>query len=184
MGTTYGNIDVARTLSLTRTEPAGVLTLPSDIERSQDHAFSCLVTFPSGLTDGCLYEAGATGDGCFVGVTAGIFTVAAGTGTRTTTTNDAAIILLTDYPKDDLPHLVAWEFRVNPGRVRVWIDSKLVAEENTTSGGVLGLSEWAGSNGAGYTVADSLVCASGTLTAWPGTAITDLKIYSNQLIPQ
>ncbi len=53
-------------------------------------------------------------------------------------------------PFDGGIHRVAWDIRVNPGRVRLWIDGVLIGEEATVGGGALWTGAWGGAEWGGY----------------------------------
>jgi len=174
-------------LSITRTEVDGAIAAYSVTERGQNVAFACDVVFPTTPADADLMSMGGGTTGCFIGFSSQSgalrFRVRAGGGTTLTSSDTVTAILdTTDYPADGLIHTVVWDFQINPGRVRLWIDGVLRGSGVTTGGGVLNGSTWTGTAAGGY------LGAPGGPTGEPATDWTadagnsTLRVYINQLV--
>lgn len=178
-------VDLESGLSITNSFSSGNISSGS-VVRTTNAVFACEITLPSSFnSNGVLFEMGGTGVGAGVGLTSSGSTlvVAAGDGGVSSSSTIAAIaqIATSGLTAGDSGTLV-WEFRINPGRVRVWWKGTLIANESTTGGGALESNIWAGSDGGGYgQVSNSLTnaLASGN---WPGTTDSNLRYYGNQLI--
>lgn len=158
--------------------------------------FACNVTFPSSLTttNCCLWEAGGSGIGSWMGIrlngSTPYFRLRAGEGGEnvaggaTPTQNDIALLDITDFPTDGRVHVVVWDIQINPGRVRLWIDGEFKGEGYTTGNGPLESSRWSGGDNAAFMQGSSLVCTGEVNTAWTGTVEsgTLLRYYENQLV--
>jgi hypothetical protein len=178
-------------LTLTRTFNQGEIA-SSNRNSSQNAVFACDVLFPNPITSACLlWEAGATGTGAWVGIASSGFKVRAGNGALnapTTSANFSAVLNVTSgYGGDNFIHTVVWDIRVNPGRVRLWIDGLFLGEANTLNstaldgGGGIG---WAGGNNDTFhSNSSSGVMTGETTTGWtrpnPGAV---LRYYQNQLV--
>jgi len=174
-------------LSLTRTEVDGAITAYSSTERSQNVAFACDVVFPTNPSDADLMSMGGSVTACFIGFSSQSgalrFRVRAGGGSSLTSSNtNTAILDITDYPADGLIHTVVWDFQINPGRVRLWIDGVFKGSGVTTGGGALNNDDWTGTAGGGY-----LGISNGPSgepdTDWTADAgNSTLRVYINQLV--
>jgi len=180
-------IDRELDLSLTRTEADGAIASYSATERGQNVAFACDVVFPTTPADADLMSMGGSTTACFIGFSSQSgalrFRVRAGGGTSLTSSDTSTAILdITDYPEDGLIHTVVWDFQVNPGRVRLWIDGVFKGSGVTTGGGALNSSIWTGTADGGY------LGATGGPTGEPDTDWTadagnsTLRVYINQLV--
>ena len=178
-------------LTLTRTFAQGQIS-SSDRNSSQNAVFACDILFPNPITSACLlWEAGATGTGSWVGITNSGFKVRAGNGALnapTTSANFSAVLNITSgYGGDNFIHTVVWDIRVNPGRVRLWIDGLFLGEANTLNNTILdggGGQNWAGGNNDAFHASSSSGVMTGeTSTGWtranPGAV---LRYYQNQLV--
>jgi len=156
--------------------------------RGQSAVFACDITFPTTATDGLLFEYGGSGQGSFSGTRDSTgtraFRVRAGDGAiaLTASTTDAVMIDYLNYPLDGATRTVVWEYRVNPGRVRLWVDGVFIGEGNTTGGGALDANVWAGANAGGYGSSNTSVTVGEPITAWAGTLVSNLRFYANQLV--
>jgi hypothetical protein len=175
-------------LTLTRTESVSNFTAYDATERGQDVVFSCDITFPNPAVDGQLFKMGGTGTGCWVGIRGGgtVFRLRASDGAEdapTTNSSDNALLDITDFPQDDEVHNVTWEFKVNQGRIRLWIDGVFKGESYAKSGPMKN-SIWTGTNtGAYITTASDTGPAGEPATAWQGTNQgSGLRVYTNQLV--
>jgi RNase P/RNase MRP subunit p29 len=185
-------------LTLTRTEtPTGDFVGYDESERSSDIVFSTTIFFPTNPSDGIIYEAGGNILGAWVGITNGGTNLRARAGdgrvTGEVSTTYMAVVNTPNFPKDNQKHVLSWEFRVNPGRVRVFIDGELVGVGETTSNLPLANSDdpslefWAGfARGAILSAlsGQNSGAPTGELTT-PGYIALDgtetLRVYTNQL---
>jgi hypothetical protein len=178
-------VDLETGLTLTNSFPAGTIANGS-IDRSVDTVFACEITFPASFnSDGVLFEMGGTGIGAGVGLinSGSTFIVAAGDGAATSSSTIAAIsqIATSGLTAGDSGTLV-WEFRINPGRVRVWWKGTLLSEDSTTDGSALESNTWSGTDGGGYGEVNSSLVTSLSTGNWPGSTNSTLRYYENQLI--
>lgn len=190
------NIPLEYGLTLSDTQAPGFMSSPSSTIRGSDVVMACRIRFPSGSATqpACLFEQGGSGIGTYVGfsdLTGSItFRCRAGEGdstSSTASTTDGVVLDITDYPTDGELHDVIWEVRVDPGRVRLWIDGVLKGEEDTTGGGKLESNKWSGGNAGGYTERYSAVPVGESYDQWTTNVSTisdasDLRIYYNQLV--
>lgn len=184
----YGDIESG--LTLTRTESPGTVSSFSSTERTQDAVFACDVYFPETVAEGVLFEMGAGAIGHVAAInSSGTFIFRAGDGATTVDPTITAVVELTVFPSDGKKHTVVWDIRINPGRIRVWIDNDLKGTGDTSTGGALDGSSWAGGDNGGYLQADTSGVSSGVAGAlsgadWPGGRInvSDLRYYQNQLV--
>lgn len=179
-------------LTLTRTFSQGENS-SADRDSTQNAVFACDILFPNPITTPCLiWEAGATGTGSWVGIASSGFKVRSGDGSLnapTTSGNFSAVLNITSgYGGDNFVHTVVWDIRVNPGRVRLWIDGLFLGEANTLNNTFLagggGNSIWAGTNNDTFLSASgSGVMTGESANAWtranPGAT---LRYYRNQLV--
>jgi hypothetical protein len=178
-------------LSLSRTFAQGEISA-SDRNSGQNAVFACDILFPNPITTTCLlWEAGATGSGAWVGIASSGFKVRAGDGSLnapTTSSNNSAVLNITSgYGGDNFVHTVVWDIRVNPGRVRLWIDGLFLGEANTLNNTILdggGGQTWAGGNNDTFLSSSSSGVMNGeSSSAWtrsnPGAT---LRYYQNQLV--
>lgn len=172
-------------LTLTNSFTAGSIA-NNNINRSVDVVFACDITLPGTFnTDGVLFEMGGTGTGAGVGIISSGSTliVAAGDGAATSSSTTAAIaqIATSGLTPGDSGTLI-WEFRINPGRVRVWWKGTLIATESTTDGSALESSTWSGTDGGGYGQVNNSLVTVLTSGNWPGSTNSSLRYYQSQLI--
>lgn len=172
-------------LTLTNSFAAGNIA-NGDVNRSVDAVFACEITLPSSFnSNGVLFEMGGTGVGAGVGLTGSGSTlvVAAGSGSVSSSSTTAAIaqIATSNLTAGDSGTLI-WEFRINPGRVRVWWKGSLLAAESTTSDSALDSNIWAGGDGGGYGQVNNSLLTALTSGNWPGSTNSSLRYYQNQLI--
>lgn len=182
-------------LTLTRTESLGTLSAVPNSERGDDVVMACDIRFPATTPSagGVLWEMGGSLWGAYVGFSTNTgsvtFRCRAGAGllqNMDSTTDNAAIVDISDFPTDGEIHRVVWEIRVNPGRVRLWIDGNFKGESNTALGGPLRLNRWGGGNPGGYTVRNGSVPSGESLLPWSTySSLTDasgLRIYVGELL--
>lgn len=121
-------------------------TFANDL-KSNDATFTCRVTFPNpagqGSSNSVLWASGDQGVGAWLGVTANanVLRLRAGNGSTAiaeTGGPNTAIIQTSDFPTTGETANVTWDIRVNPGRVRLWIDGVFKGQANTVGGFSLG----------------------------------------------
>lgn len=178
-------VDIESSLTITNSFSAGTIN-NADINRFLNVVFACDITLPTNFnSNGVLFEMGGTGTGGGVGLinSGSNLIVAAGDGGTATTNTTAAIasINTSELTPGDSGTLV-WEFRISPGRVRVWWNGVLIAEESTSGGGNLESNSWSGSDGGGYGQVNNSLITALTSGNWPGTTNSSLRYYENQLV--
>lgn len=181
----YPTYDPEYGLSLTRTDSTGSLT-NSNFTRTTDAVFACDLTWPSSFSStGLIMELGASTLGCGIGLRAsgGTLRVIAGDGSTVSSSTDTAVA---NYSTSNLTPsesgTLVWEFRVNPGRVRMWWNGNLIGEDDTTAGGALDGSVWAGADNGHFGGSTSSGIHTGLANAnFPGTIDSTLRYYENQL---
>lgn len=124
------------------------------VESDADAVFKCSINIPSAIVpEGLIFEAGDnTSSGAYVGFdSAGSLIFRAGDGDTSPDVATSARIAIpyASLAKDqDLD--IVWDYRVSPGRIRVWINNQYIAEQGTSAGAPFLGSAWANTNGAGY----------------------------------
>ena len=172
---------------VTNTYGEGTFTAFSAAQRQADVTFQAQMTFPVSPTDGAFFEMGGSTYGCWNGIrdTSGTqkLRVRAGAGgSLSASSTTCAMLNITDFPKDGRAHWVTWDYRVNPGRVRLWIGNVLMGTGDTSGGGALSGSYWAGTNDGGYGQIGGSTLTGENSSAWSGDMITNLSFYNNYLI--
>lgn len=82
---------------------------------------------------------------------------------------------------DGNSHTVVIDIRINPGRIRSWIDGRLVLEGNTTGGGQLEGNQHSGNFHEKF--GQYAQCRGVQTTGnWSGTIGSDLRLYANELV--
>lgn len=145
--------------------------------------------FPSTNTrDEYLMEVGGSGTG-FMITTANnwtTFRIRAGDGVYPIDTVDTAVleIPIADLPFDDQEHGWVVDIRVNPGRVRLWMEDNGVwtfhGEGATSTGGRLENGRWSGGGTGGYPRNANI--SGETNNIWSADIIGDLSVYQNQQV--
>lgn len=155
-----------------------LISIDADI-RSNDITFACNLTFSTTSSSGLIYEQGAylTGHSVFID-SSGNLRLQAGDGLASPDpTISVLVINSADVPFDSSSHELVWDIRVNPGRLRCWIDGALIGTSNTSTGGELEGGLWAGNNSGGYGTSSSLVPGEVTLPDWE--SVTGRTLDSN-----
>lgn len=189
-------------LTLTRTEEPGAVAAFSATERAQNAVFACEVNFgtsiPSSLTGAVLFDMGAGAIGHAVALSLSTY----GTGDLIITAGDGATppdstinafldISSSSIPYDGGTHTIVWDIQINPGRVRCWIDGEFFGSANTSGGGALESSTWAGGASGGYGTCDNVTppctiasgnSASDWTTSGGRSLNSTLRYYQNQLV--
>ncbi|ARB06121.1 tail protein [Dinoroseobacter phage vB_DshS-R5C] len=157
--------------------------------RQNNVSFSCRVRLPSTPAEGVLYKQGGPSLGCCVVLrdSGSTLRLRSGDGGALGASTSDTVVLDVDtstLPMDGELHTIAWDFRVNPGRVRLWIDGVLIGTENTTGSGALDGNVWCGTNDYGYLddFGDDGMTGE-PVGAWPDTTgAEDLLVYQGELI--
>lgn len=140
---------------------------PDEVDRDNDATFHCQIHIPSDIKPvGVIWEAGdSTSSGAYLGFNGnGDLVLRAGDGGSSPVANDVARLVITNAQLErgrDLDLL--WDIRVDPGRVRLWVNNRYLGEAGTANGSDLLNGEWANSNAGGYgTVGGSATVAGET----------------------
>lgn len=123
------------------------------VECDADAVFKCTIRIPSAIVpEGLIFEAGDNVTGAYVGFDEdGNLIFRAGDAAASPNLDDSARIEIpyATLAKDqDLD--ILWDYRISPGRIRVWINNQYVAEQGTSTGGDFLGSAWASTGGGGY----------------------------------
>lgn len=133
---------------------AAEATIPNGtFDKTKNIAFECDVRLPvAPAARSVLWKDGGTGIGAAVYITSsGQMVLRAGSGSPSVQASDATTaVLKVPIGADGQVHRIAWDIRISPGRVRLWIDGVLIGEAHTTGGGPLSGSAYAGSDWGGY----------------------------------
>ena len=90
---------------------------------------------------------------------------------------------VTDFPRDGLVHSVVVDVRINPGRIRMWIDDIYKGESWTTTAAGLKDALWSQSGDGGYgTLGGGATVAGEVTTNFNGALVSNLRFYSGQLV--
>merc|ERR1712080_403761 len=161
---------------------------PTDIgelfdRRQLPTTFTVTTTIPQDQK-GCLFEAGATGRGTWVGIVQRgndyYFRLQAGEGTRVgdESDTDTAVIMVPLsselIPTDGLTHIVTWKIN-NPG-LELHIDGVETSTSHASVGFLNG--DWCGPNHAGFGKGAQHVSVGGILDEWQGEVTSGLEICS------
>ena len=167
---------------------AGELTLPS--------SFTQTVPF---------WEHGGTGSGAWFGVAkiSNVFNLRVRAGEGNTSVNllsDDTDVVIANVPISQIPefdgntHTVVWDLKPSAaGRVRLWIDGRLIIEQETSGGAQLESGQWSGGGVGGWGIGKSGIAggttdSSGTQfqspaeRAWSGTIKSGLRFYAGELV--
>ena len=113
----------------------------TDFDITSDRGFKCKVNFGTSPTDSTLFEFGEVNNYVKLSLT--------NNGTvlefKVYSLSTPLVITTTDFPKDNNTHIVSWDIKINPGRIRLWVDDDLKGEAATSSG-PLESNIWAGPN--------------------------------------
>jgi len=157
-----------------------------------DVSFEADILFPTSPPAGAvIWDAGrnaANGSSIFTWSAGTLLQFRAGDGSGAVGASNANTCVL-NVPTSSLPfdgrrHRVAWDVRINPGRIRLWIDNVLIGEASTTGGG--SIAAWAATDlNMGYLAADGSSVAgvtAGTRTDWPDASLSShLRMFAGQL---
>lgn len=159
---------------------------------SSNAVLACDVFFPASPSDGTLFEKGNADRGIWVGLRDGgtWFRVRAGDGAASVvatsgaapTGTGVAVIDTQDFPTDGLVHTVVWDIRVNPGRVRLWIDGAFKGEGHTTDGLSLENNRASTGDPGSYLTSNNTDVGGEPTGPWPALGASGLRVYANQLV--
>lgn len=143
---------------------------------------TAIVQFPSTPAEGCLFEAGGAGVGCYVGLRDSGATLRVRFGSGATalanSSTNATVLDITDFPTDNNHHHIAWDFNTSNGNARLWIDNELKGLGYNIGNNAI---SWSGGDTGGYGEVVSGVTVGEPSTDWPGDINNNLFIYYNTL---
>ncbi|MDB4350331.1 hypothetical protein OAA38_00830 [bacterium] len=185
-------------LTLTSSHSIGVLT-NGDFAPSQNAVFACELTWPTSWSSSQnrnIWEMGGTGTGAGIGLvsngsTLSVLRLSAGDGANNpgTASTTADVDISTSNFTNETTGTLAWDIRINPGRVRVWWNGVLYGTGSTSGGGELAGSKYAGSAPGSYitgftgTGSPNALNPDYNFTSSSGAASdSTLRQYQNQLV--
>lgn len=164
------------------------------------------LTLPSSFTETVpFWEHGGSGVGAWFGVAkiSNVFNLRVRSGEGDTSVNllsDDTDVVIANVPISQIPefdgntHTVVWDLRPQSGgRVRLWIDGRLIIEQETSGGANLENNSWSGGNAGGWGIGKSSI-AGGTTDSggtqfqspaertWSGTIKSGLRFYAGELV--
>ena len=148
--------------------------------RSADATFEADVVLPADPTDGVLFERGGNWRGAMLGLRDGGTVLrlrAGGGGAKSASDTETALLDLAvaDLPFDGQTHRLRWDFRISPGRVRLFVDGALAGEAFISGGGDLP-GAWSGS-GPGFYGDGMTDIAGEPHGGWPAAVAGDLRMW-------
>lgn len=164
-------------LTLTRTQATTSSISFTLTERQQPIVMAADITFPAVPANGSLFKGGNTTDGAFVGLRNGGSTLRIRAGAGTLSLSSGVYYIDVVPPTDTLPHTLVWEFNRLNSTVKAWLDGVELLPLQFGGGSVR--DQWSRIGGS-YVNAYSSGPSGEPTTAWPGTAISGLRIYANQ----
>jgi len=160
--------------------------------RTVDTVLAFETTLPSSFSGSSGFlSIGGTGIGAWAGVynDSGTykFALSSGDGNTSASPLSSTTIRAVDLePISNIPefdggtHTVVLEFKINPGRVRAWIDGTLYLEGSTTDGSALESNSWCGTY---WELFGSTTSIAGFPTStWSGALKSGLRVYSDTLV--
>ena len=124
------------------------------VESDVDAVFKCTLKIPSAIVpEGLIFEVGDSTTGTYVGFNGDgdlVFRAGDASATPPDPTTSARIVIPYASLAKDQELDILWDYRISPGRIRVWINNQYVAEECTSAGADLLGSVWASTGGGGY----------------------------------
>ena len=179
------------TVAPTKFEPLSFTTMAGGVVTG-NAAFEADVVLPtSPPASGVIWDAGRnapSGASIFTWSAGAQLQLRAGDGTGTVSASNANTCVLNvptaSLPFDGKQHRLAWDVRINPGRVRLWVDNVLIGEASTTGGG--SITAWAATDlDMGWLTANGGSVAgitTGSRADWPNAALSSaLRMYPGQL---
>lgn len=173
-------------LTLTGTHPEGALD-GAFTDINQDQVFAGTVRLPS-TPSGTIMEHGGSGTGLFFGSRGSNLRLRSGDGNTVSQTASNNLTAILDVPFSELPmddelHRLVWDVRVNPGRVRLWIDGVFIGEASTSGGEPLESNRWSGGGSGGWLDGTNSNVGGEIGSGWANrTGSGDLSVYGNQLV--
>jgi hypothetical protein len=116
--------EINTTISSKNSFPAGNLSIENFVT-NHDAGFQFKTLVPSSITDGNLFSLGEGSLGTSL-------TVSGGGNTLTLSAKDLTISTST-FPKDSNEHVFSWDYRINPKRIRLFIDGDLAGSSSLSS---------------------------------------------------
>jgi predicted phage tail protein len=124
------------------------------VESDADAVFKCTLKIPSAIVpEGLIFEVGDSTTGAYVGFNGDgdlVFRAGDASATPPAAATSARIVIPYATLSKDQDLDILWDYRISPGRIRVWINNQYVAEECTSAGADLLGSVWASTGGGGY----------------------------------
>ena len=162
------------------------------LQTDADAVFACRLTVPDAGAEGVLFAAGDADHRAYVGFGDGFLRLTVGrpdvfeVSTPDATQDIELIINLSGIVPQLLGQhgILVWEYRINPGRVRVFWQGALVGEASTSTGGALRDAAWASSaNNGGYgTLANRAQAGDFSAIDFNGALHSVLKTYRGQTV--
>ena len=139
-------------------------------------------TMPSSISNGCLFEAGTSSVGTFLGIVSSRLRFTSGDGATggNESDHDTAVMSI-PLPNDRVPldgqvHEIAGFIYADTGTIRLYIDGDLVGQAESTTG-TFESNNWQSGNAAGFGVYSGSVASGGTQTPWPAGSSGRLRIW-------
>ena len=133
-----------------------------------------------------LFEYGGAGTGHIVVLRASdnVLRLRAGDGASSPGETKTVIldVPFASLPTDGSEHRLVWDIRVNPGRLRFWVDGVFMGEGFSDAGGVLEGSKWSGTGSGGFATGANANVGGEPRGAWPGSVTSDLLLYNQQQV--
>jgi predicted phage tail protein len=124
------------------------------VESDADAVFKCTIHIPSAIVpEGLIFEVGDSTTGAYVGFDSNgdlIFRAGDASATPPAAATSARIVIPYASLAKDQDLDILWDYRISPGRIRVWINNQYIAEQCTSAGADLLGSVWASTGGGGY----------------------------------
>jgi len=124
------------------------------VESDADAVFKCTIKIPSAIVpEGLIFEVGDSTTGAYVGFNGDgdlVFRAGDASATPPAAATSARIVIPYASLAKDQELDILWDYRISPGRIRVWINNQYVAEQCTSAGADLLGSVWASTGGGGY----------------------------------
>jgi predicted phage tail protein len=124
------------------------------VESDADAVFKCTIKIPSAIVpEGLIFEVGDSTTGAYVGFNGDgdlVFRAGDASATPPAAATSARIVIPYASLAKDQDLDILWDYRISPGRIRVWINNQYVAEQCTSAGADLLGSVWASTGGGGY----------------------------------
>ena len=178
--------------SFTQQQANIVTDAGTNLSVSTDAVFAARITVPLAGIEGILFSAGHATNRAYVGFGDGFLRFTTGTPDvfGVSTPDSAQDIELIIALSDIVPMMVGergvlvWEYRINPGRIRVFWQGEQIGAQSTSAGGALRGSAWADeANNAGYgTLGDASQAGDFSAADFNGSIHSVLKYYGAQLV--